>query len=349
MLAVTPGRGEAFAVVKRVLLLLVVAWSADGFAFAELPPVAELLRLVRTNFPSLTAEQLGATTSEDLLARLGARARLLEDYEEPAANAPTAVTAEVFEGRFAYLRLGEVSGEAATAGLARLAALRATNRLAGCVLDLRFAGGRDFAAAVGLASQFLPANTPLLDWGEGIYLAPAVTNRIEVPLAVLVNGQTRGSAEALAAVLRLGGTGLLVGDTTAGDAQVNRDFALSTGQRLRLTVAAVCTANGERIPDSGVTPDLKLEVSPEVERAYLRDPFTAIRSTTNSPTATNSITTVVRVRRRVTEADLVREHDGQQIAPPPPAQESVTPPVRDPVLARGLDFLKGQALAKAQR
>jgi C-terminal processing protease CtpA/Prc len=155
----------------------------------------------------------------------------------------------------------------------------------------------------------------------------------------------------VAAILRHAGAALLIGDTTAGDAAVVTDVNLSTGQRLRLTQGRVRLPDGQFLSAAGVVPDLRLPLDAAVERAFLRDPFTAIRSQTNSTTATNSITTVVRVRKRLTEADLVRERERTATDPkatPAAAEPVAAPVVRDPVLARGLDFLKGQTLVRTQ-
>ncbi len=327
--------------------LLLAAALVSPVALAEEPPLAEVAELVRTHLPEVSADTLQAGSVTELLGRLGGRARLLEEHEEPVTPDPPPVEAEVLEGRYAWLRLGTVGADIAARTLDRLTALRTTNSVAGCVLDLRFAGGRDFGAAAALAGLFLPPGTPLFDAGDGMVLSSAPTNRFDRPLAVLINSRTHGAAEALAHCLAQSGPALLVGDSTAGDAPVTVDLPLSTGQRLRLAVARLRLPSGGSLPSSGVAPDLRLPLDPTIERAYLRDPFTAVRSLTNSPAATNSITTSVRVRRRLTEADLVRERAqaGQEGTPEPEdADAPPAPVVRDPVLARGLDFLKGQSL-----
>lgn len=331
------------------------AWAAGGlglalFAAAELPPLDEVTGLLKTHLAGVTAEQLQAGDVESLLGRLSNRVRLLEDYEEPALDSSAVAASSLLDERFAYLRLDEVARDAGTRTLERLTELR-TGRMgvSGVVLDLRFAGGRDFSVAAQLAGLFLPASTPLFDAGDGMVTSPLVTNRFEGPLAVLVNAQTHGAAEALARVLQLQGAALLVGDATAGDAAVVQDLPLTTGQRLRLTVNRLKFANGQSVPLSGVEPDLRLPLVANAERAYLRDPFTVAISRTNSPTATNSITTSVRVRRRVNEAELVRDRTGtNEVAPPPEMPAPAAPVIRDPVLARGLDFLKGRVLLSAQ-
>jgi hypothetical protein len=331
------------------------AWVAGGlglglFAATELPPLDEVAGLLRTHLPGVTAEQLQAGAVESLLGRLSNRVRLLEDYEEPGLETSAVAATRLFEERFAYLRRGEVARDAGTRTLERLTELR-TGRLegSGVVLDLRFAGGRDFSVAAQLAGLFLPASTPLFDAGDGILMSPLATNRFEGPLAVLVNARTHGAAEAVAKALQLQGAALLVGEATAGDAAVVQDPPLTTGQRLRLTVSRLKFANGQSVPLSGVEPDLRLSLVANAERAYPRDPFTVAISRTNSPTATNSITATVRVRRRVNEAESVRDRTGtNHIARPPETPAPAASVIRDLVLARGLDFLKGRILLSAQ-
>ena len=151
---------------KRLAALATACLGFTAWA-AEFPPLDEVAKLVREHLTGVTAEQLQAASAEDLLARLGERARLLEDYEEPAGNEPTVAAAEVLEEHFAYLRLAEVGRDAVTNVLQRLTELRAAGTVTGAVLDLRFAGGRDFVVAARLAGVFLPPSTPLFDWGDG--------------------------------------------------------------------------------------------------------------------------------------------------------------------------------------
>ena len=87
-------------------------------------------------------------------------------------------------------------------------ALAGTNKIAGVVLDLRFADGSDDTAAQAAAKLL------------------AAKKIIAGPLAVLVNGETRGTAKALAAALRQAGAGLIIGSPTAGEAMALQGISL---------------------------------------------------------------------------------------------------------------------------
>jgi hypothetical protein len=335
---------------RRVLALGLGMLAGIGAVSAQNPPeLAEVLGLVRTHLSGLTAEQLNSAAVESLIAQLGSRARLLEAYEEPETPAEPIADSEVFDGRFAYVRLGKITGDVAPKLATTLAEFARTNTLQGCVLDLRFADGRDFGAAAHVAGLFVPEGKPVLDWGEGVFLAETNTNLFTQPVVALVNGQTRGAAEAVVAALRAAGVAVVIGKPTAGEASVYREFALTSGQRLRLATASVRTGDGETIAATGLQPDIAVKINPDVERAYLQDPFTVIHSRTNSPSGTNSITTSIRVRRKVTEAELVREHARAPAIEPVPAQSELPPRiVYDPALARALDLLKGLTLMQAK-
>jgi len=227
--------------------------------------------------------------------------------------------------------------------------------LKGLVLDLRYAGGHDYAAAASAADLFLSKEMPLLNWGNGPVNSKAKSDALTLPVAVLVNSQTSGAAEALAAVLRETDRALIIGSTTAGEATIDQEFPLKSGQRLRIATATLKLGNGETLSPDGVKPDIQVAVSPEDERVYYADPFKDIVKPSIFPLSLAGATTnnagtngTNRVRiRPTTEADLIRERkerpgfelEGTVSSPHETAAEK--PVVRDPVLGRALDLIKG--------
>jgi hypothetical protein len=340
------------------LLTLTPRGNAGEAPTAEPPPRFEELRaVVRAHLIGITDEELNRAAVDGLLNSLRGKVRLLgsNDLAAAAAKAPALATARALEAA-AYLRVQNVTPTLAAELAAAHRALAATNQLTGIILDLRFADGENYAAAAAAADLFVARATPLLDWGEGPVQATDKTNALAGPVAVLVNSETIGAAEALAEVLRQTGTALLLGNTTRGAAVTAREFALENGRRLRIATATVKLGSGTAISTKGVKPDIEVSVSPETERGFLADPYapTPLPVRTNLTASSAGGTNRPATRRaRVTEADLVRARrdgvplDAEFLSTREPEPEA--PVLRDPVLARAVDLLKGLAVVRRAR
>lgn len=333
---------------SRLTLLSAICLACLRVGAADAASFAEVYGLVRSNLTRIDDKALDQMAVEGLLQKLGGLAQLGDTQSDLPTTGGPAPVAMVHDGHYGYVRLAGIGADAASGLAAALAGLATTNDLKGVVLDLRFAGGRDFAAAARVADLFLPGGRPVLDWGEGPFISSAKTHTSTNALVVLVNRQTRGAAEAAAAALRQTGTALVLGATTAGEASLYRDFPLSSGQKLSLAVIAVKTGDGEPVPATGVIPDIVVNIRPEVERGYLADPFGVVRPASAATSQTNQIVSSVRVRKRLTEADLVKaKQSGRPLESASEATHPTATPtepqkiVRDPVLARALDLLKG--------
>jgi C-terminal processing protease CtpA/Prc len=267
----------------------------------------------------------------------------------------------VLENDVVYLRAGRVAGNLANELSAAYRALTTTNKVAGVVLDLRFVGGDDSASAQATANLF-------------------ASKKIAVgSLVVLVNGETRGAAETLAGALRKAGVALIIGNPTAGEAATFKEFPLRNGEWLRIATTPVKSGNGPAIPSGGLQPDIAVTVSADDERAFWENPYTSLAQNNNSPgVATNNLLPFV---DHTSEADLVlqKQHDGKTIgtsgfhtrdmdlpgprlirrpggnnagdedSAPTRAAEPQKPVIRDPVLARAVDLIKGLAVVHQSR
>jgi hypothetical protein len=204
---------------------------------------------------------------------------------------PALAKAAILENDTLYLRVGHITKNLAEEIQSAQGTLAATNKITGTILDLRFAGGDDLDTAKAAADLFAQKN---------------------MPLAILVNSETRGAAAKLAMDLREANDGLIFGDS------------------------------------SKVKPDIKIKTNLTDERAFLENPFGTLAQTeTNSLPSTNNFLLFV---DHTTEADLVREKikDGDQDenSAPPHAAEPQKPFIRDPVLARAVDLIKGLAVVR---
>jgi hypothetical protein len=343
-------------------LLAAFAGAPDGHAASTnaAPDFKEVYELLRSHLTGVSDADLNRVAVEGLLTNLRGKVSLVppDGTSAEMAAAPRVTKAMVLEDEVVYLRVGRVAD-----GLAREISeahqqLSATNKLKGVVLDLRFAGGEDFAAAAATADLFVAKARPLLDWGDGMAKAKDKENAIRLPVAVLANRDTSGGAEALAAILRETGAGLILGGTTAGGAMIAKDFPLKDGQRLRIATVPVKLGDGSPISAQGVKPDIEVAVTPEEERAYLEDAYATLPRTNISAASavfTSAEGTNRPARRpRISEADLVRERrEGTNLNPEEFTavrdREPEKPVIRDPVLARAVDLLKGLAVVRRAR
>lgn len=325
------------------LLSLPLALKLPLSASTELEEVHQLLG---THLPALGTNDLASTSVDDLVTRLTPRVRWVTATVDPAESGEVILATRRFPGDNGYVRLGHVTGDVASRLNEAVETLAMDRALRGLVIDLRFAEGRDFAASAQASALFFPSGTPVLDWGDGAFTAPEKTNRFSGPLALLVNSATRGSAEALAASLRHAGLAVVIGGTTAGEATLTRDFVLTSGRSLRLAVAPVKAGDGTPIAPDGLVPDIQVSATAESERRFLADPFAAA---TPASAPTGDLGASTQVKRRLTEAELIRSKR-QALGQPDPATADPDPKppapadanrVQDPVLARGLDLLTG--------
>ena len=182
----------------------------------------EIYDLIRTHVTGVSDAELNQAAVQGLLTALGPRVSLVANGSPRTASAETPLLSKVsvFEDGILYLRVTRVAAGLEKEVAAACQRSAATNKLKGLVLDLRYAGGTDYAAAAATADLFVSKAQPLLDWGNGVVSSHDKTDAIQPPLAVLENGGTTGAAEALAAVLREAGAGLILGQRTAGQAML---------------------------------------------------------------------------------------------------------------------------------
>ena len=336
-----------------VTLALLAAVFPARAATNSAPDFKEVYDLVRKHLAGASDSELDRAATEGLITGLRGKVSLVsgDDQSTPSDVALISQSA-VLEEDIAYLRVGRVGDGLAKAISGAMQALAATNKLKGVVLDLRFASGDDYAAVAATADLFVANARPLLDWGNGVVKSEKKYDIINLPVAVLVNRETGGAAEALAAVLRETGVAIILGGTTAGNAMIAEEFTLANGQRLRIATSPVKLGDGTALSTAGVKPDIEVKVRLEDERAYADDAYASL-----SKIAVNSTNEIAGTNRpgrrpRISEADLVRERrEGTNLDEVTPVRdrEPEKPLIRDPALARAVDLLKGLAVVRRAR
>ena len=140
----------------------------------------------------------------------------------------------------------------------------------GIVLDMRDNGGGLFSEGIAVASVFQE------DGVITTYRSPSDEVDYEakgdafedIPLVVLVNGNTASASEIVAGALQDSDRAILVGSTTFGKGSVQEVIPLSDASALKLTTAQYLTPDGTDINGNGIEPDV--EVSGERPDAQRR-------------------------------------------------------------------------------
>ncbi len=341
-----------------ILCLFLAAMVSRADSGNSVPRFDEVYQVLGANLAGVTADGLNRAAVQGLLDQLAPRVTLLSASaggQSADSNSAPLAQARVFDRSFAYIRVASVNSKLPGAFRDAYRVINQTNsgKIKGIVLDLRFADGDDYQAAAMTADCFLNSDQPLLDWQQGSARASKKTDAIQAPVAILINSQTTGAAETVAAALREAGVGLILGSTTAGQANVYKDFPLSNGDKLRVAVAGVIVGVGKALTN-GVAPDIAVDTSLQDEKAYLQDPYKDLHPAelAQADAGTNAS---AEPRPRFNEAELVREHksgqdEGNQSDDAAPVRAAPLPHVvADPTLARALDLLKGLAVAQPGR
>jgi carboxyl-terminal processing protease len=138
----------------------------------------------------------------------------------------------------------------------------------GLVLDLRRNPGGGLDATVAVADMFLDGGTVLTqvdrEGDETVYEASEGGEAVDIPVAILVSEGSASGSEVLAGALRDHGRATLIGTQTFGKGSVNHIRELSNGGALYVTIARWLTPNGTLIEGVGLTPDVPVELDPQV-------------------------------------------------------------------------------------
>lgn len=90
----------------------------------------------------------------------------------------------------------------------------------------------------------------------------------DVPMAVLVNGDSASASEIFAAAVQDTGRGIVVGEVTYGKGVVQTLHAFPEGDGMQLTTATYYTPSGASIHGQGVTPDIEVALATDASVTY---------------------------------------------------------------------------------
>lgn len=187
-------------------------------------------------------------------------------------EAPTVVS-EMYDNGIAYIQITEFDTVTEDQFAEALAVARETG-MQGLILDLRANPGGNLSSVVNIAKMLLPEGlivyTEDRDGNRDEYYCNG-NREIEVPMVVLVDGNSASASEILAGAIKDYGIGTLLGTTTYGKGIVQRPVEMSDGSAVKLTISTYYTPNGTNIHGIGIEPDVVVEF--DGERYYSEEKY----------------------------------------------------------------------------
>ena len=134
------------------------------------------------------------------------------------------------------------------------------------ILDLRFNLGGSVDQALFIAGLRIGTRPIVIEKkkGQSIELKAAGQPLLKKgKMVILVNGQTASVSELLTAAVQDYGLATVVGERTYGKSELQYDFKLKDGSKIRLVMSHWVTMRGQNINGVGITPDFFIETTTE--------------------------------------------------------------------------------------
>lgn len=190
-----------------------------------------------------------------------------EDAEEITVTATRdtveaqTVKYEMLEGQTGYLSVSEFDSVTYAQYEEALNEL-ADQGMTGLIVDLRNNPGGNLNTVCEMLDLVLPKGTIVYTEDKDGKRETATSDdehQINVPMVVLVNGNSASASEIYAGAIQDYGIGKIVGTQTYGKGVVQQIFDLGDGTSVKLTIAEYFTPNGRSIDGEGITPDVEVE------------------------------------------------------------------------------------------
>lgn len=208
------------------------------------------------------------TTVELTLVREGEADYIVLDVERREVEIPT-VELEMLDNNIGYMSISgfeEVTATQFYNGIGELS----SQGMEALVIDLRDNPGGRLDVVVSMLDMILPEGllvyTEDKDGVRDNEMSSNEASILDVPLAVLVNGQSASASEIFAGDVQDFGAGIIVGTQTFGKGIVQTIYQLDAETAVKMTVSSYFTHAGRNIHEIGITPDIVVELDEELKQ-----------------------------------------------------------------------------------
>ena len=175
------------------------------------------------------------------------------------------ISSEILDDNIGYIKIWGFENETYNQFKEQYQDLIVKN-IKGLVIDLRNNPGGFVDQALLIANLFVPESEVLKlvsRYGTEKVYKTTSTTEINMPLTVLVNGNSASSAEILSSIIKDSNKGVIIGTKTYGKGIVQTTKKLDYGGALSITTAKYYTASGVEIHKNGIEPSILVEQAEE--------------------------------------------------------------------------------------
>lgn len=168
---------------------------------------------------------------------------------------------KVLENQIGYISISEFDSVTGAQFAKALKQLQKKN-IEGLVVDLRNNPGGSLSTACDILDSILPKGLIVYTKdknGKKEEYTSDEKHRLNLPMSVLVNGQSASASEIFAGAVQDYGKAEIIGTQTYGKGVVQNLFDLKDGTCVKLTTSEYFTPKGRNIDGKGITPDVKIE------------------------------------------------------------------------------------------
>lgn len=177
-------------------------------------------------------------------------------------------TAEMLEGNIGLITIVNFNSNCAEETLAAIEQLRAEGAEK-LIFDVRNNPGGYANELVKVLDRLLPEGKifTTIDYQGKEKTDMSDANCLEMPMAVLVNGESYSAAEFFAAALCEYDAAVVVGEKTCGKGYFQSTYLLPDGSAVGLSIGKYFTPKGNSLANVGITPDFQVSVTDEIAAA----------------------------------------------------------------------------------
>lgn len=171
------------------------------------------------------------------------------------------VKSEMLENKIGYIKITTFDENTAANFNKALTGLESQG-MKGLVLDLRDDPGGLLDQAVQIADKLMGQGTIVytIDNKGKKEVETSDKNKINVPLAILVNGGTASASEIVSGAVKDSKSGTLIGTKTFGKGLVQTIVPLSDKSAVKVTIARYYTPSGVCIQGKGIQPNIVIDL-----------------------------------------------------------------------------------------